>query len=278
MDKAFWRSLVQKKYAIPEGHSPQALTLELFSYLGNTDPELRDDIGYMVYANWLKRGLYSQADIESHIIELLANLNKGIGETETDSIFLRSFSVLALAEIIYNDNKAPRLEKAHTDEVLEKGLQYMKTEKDPRGHIPVKGWAHALAHTADLLLVLAKNEHTDSNQHRRILDGISAKLTCATDWIYRHGEDDRLSSAVLIIFQRGLLDVQTIETWLGTFNSPQDFSWKGAWTKDETTRAFFNVRNFLRSLYLQIETEEILDNKAQLRKRVLEAVRSLKTY
>jgi hypothetical protein len=40
---------------------------------------------------------------------LLSNLEKGIGETESDSVFLRTFSVLLLAEIVHNDNKKPVL-------------------------------------------------------------------------------------------------------------------------------------------------------------------------
>lgn len=201
MDKAFWKSLMQNDYAVPDGHSLEELTTELFAYLGNTDSELRDDIGYIVYANWLEMGLYSQADVEHQITELLANLDKGIGETETDSVFLRSFSVLFLAEIIYNDNKAPKLDKPKINEILEKGLWYLAEEKDSRGYIPDKGWAHALAHTADLMRVLAENERTGLIEHKRILSGITEKLTISTDWVYVHGEDDRLSAAVLSILR-----------------------------------------------------------------------------
>ena len=118
MDKEFWANLAGNKYEIPDGHTLKELTEEIFSYIGSTDPELRDDIGYIVYANWLKMGLYSQVDIENHITELLANLEKGIGEKETDSVFLRTFSVLFLAEIVHNDNKVPALDKSIIDEIL----------------------------------------------------------------------------------------------------------------------------------------------------------------
>jgi hypothetical protein len=47
MNKQFWQTLMENEYANPGGHSPDELTLELFSYLGSTNPELRDDIAYL---------------------------------------------------------------------------------------------------------------------------------------------------------------------------------------------------------------------------------------
>jgi len=275
MDKKFWLEIMQDNYDIPEGHTLDELTKELFSYLGNTDPELRDDIGYIVYANWLEMGLYSQADIENHITKLLENLEKGIGEIETNSVFLRSFSVLFLAEIIHNDNKAPQLHKEVIQEILRKGLAYLQSEKDPRGYAQGKGWVHALAHIADLLRVLSKNDHTSLNEHKQILTGIAKKLVAASDWVYVHGEDDRLSAAVLSILRRDMLPKSAIKGWIASFTSP---NWKGAWTNEESTHAFFNVRNFLRSLYLQVATEENLPNHDELEKMFLDGIQKLRPY
>jgi len=87
MDKEFWVAIAKNDYAVPEGHTLAELTKILFSYLGSTDPELRDDIAYIVYANWLKREIFTKEQIRAHVDELLSNLEKGIGETESDSVF-----------------------------------------------------------------------------------------------------------------------------------------------------------------------------------------------
>src|SRR5512143_344441 len=121
MDKDFWTSIANNDYQIPEGHALENLTDILFSYLGNTDPELRDDIAYVVYANWLKQGMYAKEMIRSHVDRLLANLDKGIGEIESDTVFLRTFSILLLAEIVHNDNKKSILEKPQVKTIFEKG-------------------------------------------------------------------------------------------------------------------------------------------------------------
>jgi hypothetical protein len=278
MDKLFWKTIQENNYVIPPDHTPTSLTAELMTYLGSTDPELRDRIAYEAFANFLERDYYSPEEIAIYSANLLANLEIGIGETGTDSVFLRSFSVLFLAEIVYNDNKVPRLKKPIIKTILEKGLWYLAAEQDPRGFVQDKGWAHALAHTADLLLVLGKNWNTGSREHNRILDGISKKLIQSTNWVYLYGEDDRLSRAVLEILRRGILSGSFIKKWLDSFLKPGNSSWKGAWTKAESTNAFFNVRNFMRSLYWQVAAEDDLPLQEELEKIILETVQKLRPY
>lgn len=278
MDKLNWRTIQKNNYAIPPDQTPTSLTAELFVYLGSTDPELRDQIAYETFANFLDRDYYSWEEIKIYIANLLANLESGIGDTDSDSVFLRSFSALFLAEIVHNDNKVPRLKKRIIKTILEKGLWYLAAEQDPRGFVQDKGWAHALAHIADLFLVLGKSLNTGKSDHQRILNGICEKLTRSTNWVYLHGEDDRLSRAVLEIMHRGTSSATFVKKWLNSFLKPGFGSWKGAWTKEESARAFFNVRNFMRSLYLHVVAEDELPLKEDMEKMILKTVQELRPY
>lgn len=278
MDKLFWQTIQDNSYAIPLDHTPTSLTAILFEYLGSTDPELRDEIAYVTFANFLKRDYYSEEEIAIYIASLLANLEIGIGKTETDSVFLRSFSALFLAEIVHNDNKTPRLKKPIIKTIFEKGLWYLDAERDLRGYVKEKGWAHALAHTADLFLVLAKHENTGGREHNRILHAISKKLVQSTEWVFQHGEDDRLSSAALEILRRDTLSVAFVKKWLGSFLKPEGNTWNDAWTMEESSRAFFNVRNFLRSLYLQVVTEDKLPLQELHERMILDTVQKLRPF
>jgi len=277
VDKEFWVSIVKKDYAIPKEHTLDKLTQILFGYLGSADPELRDDIAYMVYANWLKREMYSKDEIREHVSQLLNNLEKGIGEVETDSVFLRTFSVLLLAEIVHNDNKKPLLDKEQIQSILSKGLWYLNAEKDPRGHIPVKGWAHALAHTADLFLVLGNNRFTDKSDHEETLQAIAAKLTHSTNWIYIHGEDDRLANAVTAILGRSLTTMDFLKAWLKSFTAPEK-PWHGAYMDEGQAKAFHNVRNFLRSTSEAIRASDDFPDKENITLTVFDALTNLKPY
>jgi hypothetical protein len=277
MDKDFWVSVAKNDYMVPEGHSLEELTNTLFGFLGSTDPELRDEIAYIVYANLLKRDLYTNEEIQNHIRELLANLENGIGETESDSVFLRTFSVLFLAEIVHNDNKKELFGKDQILAILEKGLWYLASEKDPRGFVPVKGWAHALAHTADLMLVLGRNRHVEADGLERILQGIARKLVSSTDWVYIHGEDERLANTVMAVIQRDLLTIGFWEEWLKSLTEPEQ-SWKGAYMDEGQAKAFHNVRNFLRSLWIAVHSSDDLSHKAMIELAAFEALNNLKPY
>jgi len=277
MDKEFWIDIAKADYKIPEEHTLEEFTKTLFGYLGNTDPEIRDDIGYIVYANFLKREMYSQEAIRAHVKELLSNLEKGIGETGTDSVFLRTFSVLFLAEIVYNDNKKPLLNKEQIQYILAKALWYLDAEKDPRGFIPVKGWAHALAHTADLLQELGKNRSIEKDDMEKMLQGIADKMIHSTNWVYIHGEDERLSNAVMAILRRDLISIEFLKSWLKTITEPEK-SWKGAYMDEGQTKAFHNTRNFLRSLMASVINTNDLKNKETIQSVILESVSTFVPY
>jgi hypothetical protein len=279
VDKQFWASIAKNDYQIPDGYTLAELTETLFGYLPSPDPELRDEIAYTVYANWLKREMYSMEDIGSHVRQLLANLERGIGETETDSVFLRAFSILFLAEIVHNDNKQPLLGEDQIRSILARGLWYLLAERDPRGHIPVKGWAHALAHTADLMLVLGRNRHLNGKDLRKILDAIAEKIVHATEYIYIHGEDERLASAIVEILRRDLIPADEVETWSKIFITPDGQDWKGVYTDEKRNRAYQNARNLVRSIYLELLTspEEFEHREKHLAVFFL-ALKELKPY
>jgi hypothetical protein len=250
MDKQFWFDIRENQYAVPDGHAIEDLVDELLSLVASADPELRDVIGYETYGNWLKLEIIPPDLMRSCISRLTGNLEHGIGERDTDTVFLRSFSALLLAETVHHDNKVPALEKDEALDILERSLVYVKHERDPRGYVNGKGWAHALAHTADLLYTLASHSATERAELEQILYAITAKLAKPTDWVYRHGEDDRLMQAAAGVARRNLLDESTYRRWLASCLEP---SWKGSYEDPAQNNAFFNTRNFLRSFHLFLQ-------------------------
>ncbi|MCC7117279.1 MAG: DUF2785 domain-containing protein [Anaerolineales bacterium] len=280
MDKQFWFDLRDNDYKIPEGYSLADLTEELFSYIPSADPELRDGIAYETFANWLDKDQYTLEQIRPYIPRLAINLQSGIGERDTDTIFGRAFSILFLAEIIYHDNKDPFLEKDDAQSILAKGLAYLNEERDPRGYIAEKGWAHALAHTADLLFVLSSNRFMARAELEQILTAITEKLTAPSDSIYAFGEDDRLVQAVLGAVQRKLLDEFFYKEWLKgfLFSEGRRRAWKGSFANPEMHHAYFNSRNFLRSLHLKILEKPKLASRDFLLSEIANTLNELKQF
>ncbi len=169
MDKNFWFSIQKNDYAPPEGQTVASLTEDLFAQIGSTDQELRDTIGQDVFGNWLEQGRYSLDELRDLIPRLLANLQTGLGKSEDDSVFLRSFSSLWLANILIHDLHRPLLEKEDVLAILEAALAYFPRELDLRGLVSKKGWAHAIAHGSDVLEGAAHSPHTAAGDHLRIL-------------------------------------------------------------------------------------------------------------
>ncbi len=278
MDKQFWFEIRDNKYAVPEGQSAAELTEELFSYIDSTDPELRDDIGYETFANWLEKRRYTPEQIRTYIMRLIINLQNGIGERDTDTVFSRAFSVLFLAEIIHNDNKRVYLQLDEILSIFTKTLTYLQEERDPRGYIPEKGWAHALAHTADLLYVLASNRFLTRVELEQMLNAIADKIAEPADHAHVHNEDDRLVRVVIAAHQRQMLDEFFFQTWLKSFVSAKKHNWKASFESEPLHLAYFNTRNFLRSLYLRVTQTEKLFNKDWLATEIANTLVELKQF
>jgi len=259
MDKQFWLSITKNDFAFPAGYAVLPLTEELFIFLASTDPELRDMIGLEVFYHWLDQGLYRVEDVRGFIPRLVGNWQKGLGEAESDSVFQRSFSSLWLALIVGNDTKKLELKGEDLAPILEILLAYFAAERDLRGFVPVKGWAHAIAHAADLFAALAGSPHTSVNEHLKMIDCIAVKLRDVTDWIYVYGEESRLAVAVVQIFARGTLSTDQIKEWLATLSA----DWNNSWWDEGRARAFLNGRFFLRSLhYKLLDRDDIPDKEA----------------
>ena len=274
MDKQFWLAIKENKFAFPKGHDLKALTDELFSYIPSLDPELRDDIGYEVFANWVETESYSAEQLRGYLARLLENLQIGLGEHESDSVFGRAFSILFLAEVIHRDNQQPYLQAYEVTEALDCVLAYLAAENDPRGYVPVKGWAHALAHTSGALMVFARSRHLDSANLERILTAISEKMRSATGWVYVHGEDDRLARAAVTAFAREALTLDQIKRWFDGLSA----DWKGAWTDESQSRAYFNTCNLLRAVHLRILSAKDLPRKDELVALAFDAASNMRPF
>lgn len=262
MDKSFWQVIVDSDYKLPEGHTAAELLPELLSFLGSTDIDVRDPFGYTILTLWIVRDRhYAPDDLRKMRDEWLANLEKGIGENGTDSVFLRSFSVLMLSILAYRDNQESFFSREEIKTLVDKVLAYFTAEKDLRGFTSDKGWAHSAAHTADAFKFLARNPLSDAADHQRMLEVIADKLLLPVTYTYIHSEDERLVSAVIDILKRETVDAVFWTAWIERFST-----WKTSWPEGDfipTTHApWLNSKNFLRSLYFRLETTPDLPDTA----------------
>src|SRR5439155_3084834 len=213
-DVAFWRAVAHDHYTPPRGSDVPALAEELVGLLSSPDPELRDEIAYSTLTSWIvQQKILDAAALRTLGARLLANMARGIGDRDTDSVFGRSFSALVLSVVVARDNADPFLDASDWHRIETAALAYLAAEQDVRGYDPVKGWMHSAAHTADLLKFLGRSRHLEIDGQRRVLDAIAQKLTTASV-VFTHGEDERLARAVLSLTSRKDFADAAFTAWL----------------------------------------------------------------
>ena len=272
-DKGFWRQIQQNKYAVPAGQKAFPLAQELSSYLGSTDPELRDDLAYSILATWLANArLFSTEELNALADQWTTNLRSGIGETGTDTVLRRSFSALCLASLAQRDLRAPFLGRERYRTLLERTLEYLRDERDLRGFDATKGWVHATAHTADLLAELANNPEFAKEDQSDVLRAVTQRLATA-DEVFTYGEQDRLANAVAVMTGRTDFDSESFKSWLSELDRVDQATWKDTPPKLAALLRFENNSYFLRGLVTQISQRPATPASAEAKKVVLKSLR-----
>lgn len=253
----FWQQVVADGLGLPTTRPLDEMTVELTTMLGDPDPDARDGVAYPTLATWIEDGVYD--DLLTGLGDGVAvGLERGLGETGTDTVFTRSFSALVLAECVERDTRA-RL--VPPDQVLRWGDRLMTwylRERDLRGLVPGKGWAHAVAHGADALAALARSPHLQRNELTVLLDVLADRLLLPTEVFLTTGEADRIAITVAQVLRRDLLEMSLLEPWVARIAAGAAFPGdpQGDPRSDPSRRdrhqVAANAQSFLRSLQLQL--------------------------
>lgn len=265
-DKAYWRAIAEAKFEVPPGETAQRLTPELLASLGSTDPELRDDLAFSTLSSWIyRKKLLGPDDLRPIIQTLTGNLRKGVGETGTDGVLLRSFSALTLSVIAALDNEAPFLSGDEYAGLLDAALAYWHDERDTRGFDPRQGWMHSAAHTSDLLKFLARNPHLAARGQARILSALTVKNRDAPA-PFSQGEDERMARVAISTARRADFDRDGFKVWLT--NAQATAAFPNPATVD-ALRAQQNVRHLLMALWTELSVDERPSEGADFAKSAL---------
>ena len=226
------------------------------THVGSPDPELRDELIYTTLARWIvEKGYFSEAELRDFLHTSLddQHLFFCLGDVKGDSVFTRSFSSLIIACVLERHRKAPFLEGAVVGEVKAQVTSYLSQERDVRGYVEGKGWAHAVAHAADVLDELVQCHEIDAAGVLELLSRIR-ESACTPLSVYTYDEEERLAYAAVSAFER--LDVadESLEIWIRQFEDearrcPEHGDVAGY-------RCFVNLKHFLRALYFELERRQ----------------------
>ncbi|MFT4082649.1 MAG: DUF2785 domain-containing protein [Nocardioides sp.] len=268
----YWAEVKGAGLSVPDDRPLADLTAELTRMLGDPDPQIRDGVAYPTLATWIERGVYD--DLLIGLGDgMAAGLTVGLGERDTDTVFRRSFSVLILTECIVRDTVRPLVTGSKIYEWGDRISGWLLRERDIRGYVPGRGWAHALAHGADALAALGSSPHLGANELTVLLDVIADRILMPADIALTHGEPDRLALATVTILRRGLVPTTVVEPWISRVAAGANRSYPGA-GKDPYLRTG-SAEAFLRALYLQLALgARPLANRSDLLLAVVDGLRA----
>lgn len=233
----------------------EAILTGMVHHIGSPDGELRDRLIYTMFF----RLIIEQKDIEiDKMIKLLKTsleflLFQGIEETNSDDVFTRAFTTLLIALILHRDIEDNFLSEEQFKRTTTAIIQYLTLEKDTRGYVNGKGWAHSIAHAADAVDELIANPKLNPKSFPQLFILIIEQIMRSD--ILAHDEDERLITPLLRLLERGM-DIETVHRRLERL--PQDVAnFKPHLDDERYWYVVHNVKTFLKSLYVRLNEDNL---------------------
>ena len=233
----------------------EAILMNMVHHIGSPDSELRDRLIYTVFF----RLIIEQKDIEidkmSALLETSVEslLFHGIEETQSDAVFTRAFTTLLIALILHRDIEENFLTEGQFKRTTTALIQYLTLEKDTRGYVKGKGWAHSIAHAADAMDELIANPKLNPKSFSELFNLIIEQIMRSD--ILTHDEDERLVNPLLRLLERGmdseviLLHVEKLPHLLEERKQHLD--------EESYWYVVHNVKTFLKSLYIRLNEDNL---------------------
>lgn len=220
--------------------------------IGHVDPSVRDDLIYPLFIRLIdelhlshRQTLYvlKRCVDEKHLLYRL-------GEKDTDSVFTRSFSSLVIAAIINQDAIQLSLSRDIIKETVDISIQYLIGEQDTRGHVGKKGWAHSIAHGADMMTALIKHPKFPDRQATKVLHALNNCLF--KEATYVDDEDERLIYIVEALLNRE--SSLSITDWIDAIFADLEQIHQN--DVDRFFKTKFNVTLFFKTLYFRLKSHD----------------------
>ncbi len=232
------------------------LLQSMLVHIGSTDSELRDDLIYTCFAQWILRlNLLEEEQLHSLLAAVLDedHMLYKIGEQNSDSVFRRSFSVLLLPLLLIKHRSQAYLTHDEIYSIKAKLIFFLQNEKDHRGFVSGKGWAHAIAHSADALDDLARCSEMTREDLADLLE-VVYNIICIENDTYTCLEEERVATAVIAVLKTQKLPDAEVNRWILGFadrvlpvtTMPNKLILRG------------NVKDFLQSLYFRVKWQPAL--------------------
>lgn len=233
--------------------------------IGSTDPELRDKLIYTTFYYIINQDHLNHQQLE-YILQTCLDQNHlflSIGSKNDDSVFTRAFSSLVVALVLGKDRKERFLSEDTVKKTIESSMKYLFEEEDTRGYVEEKGWAHSIAHGADLLDEAIKHPLFDKTLASECLDTIRRCILIETA-AYVDEEDERLIAAIISLLEKEMNE-DTLKDWVSELSDEVTEIRASNGFSPTFFRKNTNLNQFLKALYFRLL---FLERGTQTRKEI----------
>lgn len=248
-------SAQRKQYVETEG---EQLVEELLANIGHPNPAVRDELNYRVFIELVQENVLPPTLLNKMATTLASTafLYKGIGDGEGDDVFTRSFSALTLTALFHADKQLAFLSTEEAQTLMEQCLPYLAKERDVRGFVEQKGWAHSIAHGADLGAAILTHPHAKIQYGAQLLQGVKASMWKGR--VYQDDEDERLVKIVEALIANEFPEDVLVEWMEQLFDRLEGELYQTGYTP-----AFFHARtntlHFAKTLYFTLKFSQQYD-------------------
>lgn len=187
----------------------------LLKNIGNPDGYLRDNLIYRGFCELILNEQFTDEQLIAILKTCLDDEHLYLNITHndpTDDVFTRSFSALVITLILGEDREKRILSEELVVETIHRSIHYLFLEKDYRGFIHTKGWAHAVAHGSDLLAEAIR--HPLMMDSQLLCSALGSLKSCLhTEYALIDDEEERMLPVIDALLDKGLTDEQLL-TWL----------------------------------------------------------------
>lgn len=183
----------------------------LFTCLGSPDPIVRDELALTTLVTWMVEGGLSRAT-RLRLVRLAIGddgLLNHLGDEDSESIFQRSFSLALIAAFVATDKVNDDTDSALWNDIVAALHGYAQGELDLRATVPGLGWAHALAHFADVVDECAGHQRCDQTIARALLSDL-VKLVGRKTTPFAGEEEDRIAPAIAALLASGHVELSEV--------------------------------------------------------------------
>ena len=234
-----------------------ALTQEelewLWENIGNPNPEIRDDLVFNLFGQFIFEQLITREQLRWLIEKMNVTnpLEYRIEETGSVTAY-RSFSALVMGMILQVDGDQTSgydscLTNSERVTWMQNGIGYLKREKDRMGYDEKLGWVHAFAHGADLLGTIISHPKCTQEYVVEALEVIS-DIFQKSQQPFIDEEEKRLGLAIFFGIESGNLSQQLLCEWM----KKQRFE-----ELDGSRESYYRLamyKSFLATIYFRIES------------------------